>query len=218
VAAIGSPFGEEGSLSVGVVSQVARQIPTPAGVCFETSDAIQTDAAINHGNSGGPLFDASGNVIGINAQIDTDSTSSTGGGQGVGFAIPIDAARESLRQIVRSGKVHYPWLGVSTRVPVSATLAEQFHLPVAYGALVDKVAPASSAQVAGLRSGDRKAIYAGEEIHPDGDIIVSFGGHVVRSVEELQAAVALYHPGDRVPADDLRGAAAAAAHPCGRLR
>ena len=107
VAAIGSPFGEEGSLSIGVVSQIARQIPTPAGVCFSTAGAIQTDAAINHGNSGGPLFDAAGNVIGINAQIDTDAKSADQGSQGVGFAVPIDAAKESLRQILKSGKPRY---------------------------------------------------------------------------------------------------------------
>jgi S1-C subfamily serine protease len=198
VAAIGSPFGEEGSLSIGVVSQIARQIPTPAGICFDTSGAIQTDAAINHGNSGGPLFDAAGDVIGINAQIDTDSSSSTQGSQGVGFAIPIDAAAESLRQIAATGHARYAWLGVSTRVPVSATLAEQFHLPVAYGALVDGVSHGSAADIAGLRAGSRKAIYAGEEIHPDGDIIVKLGSHVVRSVEELQTAVAKYRPGQRV--------------------
>src|SRR3954451_10880090 len=152
VAAIGSPFGEEGSLTIGVVSQIARQIPTPAGVCFSTNGAIQTDAAINHGNSGGPLFDASGRVIGINAQIDTDTTTSDSGSQGVGFAVPVDAARESLRQLVQRGKVRYAGLGVAPRVPVSSTLAEQFHLPVSYGALVDKVTRGSAADVAGLRS------------------------------------------------------------------
>jgi S1-C subfamily serine protease len=199
VAAIGSPFGEEGSLSIGVVSQIARQIPTPAGVCFSTAGAIQTDAAINHGNSGGPLFDAAGYVIGINAQIDTDTQSADQGSQGVGFAVPVDAARESLRQILKTGTPKYAWLGVSTIVPVSATLAEQFHLPVSYGALVDKVAKGSAAEIAGLRAGDRTAIYAGEVIHPDGDIIVRLGDQVVHSVEELQLAVAQHPPGANVP-------------------
>jgi S1-C subfamily serine protease len=212
VAAIGSPFGEEGSLSIGVVSQIARQITAPAGVCFSTAGAIQTDAAINHGNSGGPLFDATGHVIGINAQIDTDAQSADQGSQGVGFAVPVDAARESMRQILETGKPRYAWLGVSTRVRVSATLAEQFHLPVSYGALVDKVTKGSAADIAGLRAGPRTAIYAGEVIHPDGDIIVKLGDQVVHSVEELQLAVARHPPGANVPVRFYRDGKEQTAH------
>jgi S1-C subfamily serine protease len=138
-------------------------------------------------------------VIGINAQIDTDTQSADQGNQGVGFAVPVDAARESMNQILKTGKPKYAWLGVSTRVPVSATLAEQFHLPVSYGALVDKVTKGSAADIAGLRAGPRTAIYAGEVIHPDGDIIVKLGNQVVHSVEELQLAVSQHPPGANVP-------------------
>ena len=98
VAAIGSPFGNRGSLSVGVVSAVGRSIPSLTSDYY-VSDAIQTDAPITHGNSGGPLLDASGDAVGINAQIRTD----TGGGEGVGFAVPINAAKRSLRQLIASG-------------------------------------------------------------------------------------------------------------------
>jgi S1-C subfamily serine protease len=212
VAAIGSPFGEEGSLSIGVVSQIARQITAPAGVCFSTAGAIQTDAAINHGNSGGPLFDAAGDVIGINAQIDTDAQSTGQGSQGVGFAVPVDAARESLRQITTTGRARYSWLGVSTVVPMSATLAQQFHLPVSYGALVDKVTKGSAADIAGLRAGSRTALYAGEVIHQDADIIVRLGNQVVHSVEELQLAVSKHPPGANVPVRYYRDGTEQTAH------
>src|SRR5207245_875015 len=112
VAAIGSPFLEAGSLSVGVVSAVNRSLASGTG--FAIPGAIQTDAAINHGNSGGPLFDAAGQVVGINAQIQTTS----GGGEGVGFAVPIDLAKRSLEQLVAHGHVQYGWLGVRlSRVP-----------------------------------------------------------------------------------------------------
>ena len=106
VAAIGSPFLEAGSLSVGVVSAINRSLESGTG--FAIPGAIQTDAAINHGNSGGPLFDADGRVIGINAQIQSTS----GGGEGVGFAVPIDLAQRSMQQLVENGHVSYGWLGV----------------------------------------------------------------------------------------------------------
>jgi S1-C subfamily serine protease len=201
VAAIGSPFDEPGSLSVGVVSQVGRQIPAPAGVCFLTAGAIQTDAAINHGNSGGPLFDAAGRVIGINAQIDSTGT----GGQGVGFAVPIDAARRSLRQILASGQARYAWLGVITEQTVTPSFAQRFGLSARSGALVGGIAPNSPAAAAGLRAGTRVASYAGKDVHPDGDVIVQLGRYPVRSLDDLQAAVTGYPPGQTVAVRFWRG-------------
>ena len=108
MAAIGSPFGERQSLSIGVVSALDRTIQSLTQ--FEIGDAIQTDAAINPGNSGGPLLDAEGRVIGINAQIKSQS----GGGEGVGFAIPVDAVRRSLRELRHDGRVDYGYLGVES--------------------------------------------------------------------------------------------------------
>ena len=117
VAAIGSPFGEEQSLSVGVVSALDRNIQSLTR--FGIGDAIQTDAAINPGNSGGPLLDAHGRVIGINAQIKSQS----GGGEGVGFAIPVDAVRRSLAELREDGRVEYGYLGVQHHDPVAAARA-----------------------------------------------------------------------------------------------
>ena len=123
MAAIGSPFGEEQSLSVGVISALDRSIESLTG--FDIIGAIQTDAAINHGNSGGPLLDGRGRVLGINAQIQT----STGDGSGVGFAVPVDTVKRSLDQLRRDGRARYAYLGVSS-VAVYPQLAERFDLPV----------------------------------------------------------------------------------------
>ena len=120
VAAIGSPFNEQSSLSVGVVSATDRSIDSLTSG-YSISDAIQTDASINRGNSGGPLFDARGRVIGINAQI----RSTSGATEGVGFAIPIDTARRTLEQLVRTGKVSYAYVGVSTE-DVTPAIARKF--------------------------------------------------------------------------------------------
>src|SRR3954471_3350027 len=139
VAAIGSPFGEEQSLSVGVVSATQRSIDSLTG--FKIEGAIQTDAAINHGNSGGPLLDASGRVLGINSQIETSS----GEGAGVGFAVPIDVARRSLAQLRRSGKVRYAYLGVST-LEVWPQLARKFSLGADRGAYLDEVVSGGPAE------------------------------------------------------------------------
>jgi S1-C subfamily serine protease len=131
VVAIGSPFGEEQSLSVGVVSATDRAIDSLTG--FQTLGAVQTDAAINQGNSGGPLINAQGEVIGINAQIRTRS----GGGEGVGYAIPVDQVRRSLDQIRERGEVRYAYLGVSTTA-VYPQLADRFKLGTETGAWVQE--------------------------------------------------------------------------------
>ncbi|MDX6702948.1 MAG: hypothetical protein QOF26_3174, partial [Baekduia sp.] len=129
VAAIGSPFGEERSLSIGVISAKGRSIESLTG--FETSGALQTDAAINSGNSGGPLLDAHGRVLGINSQIRTTS----GEGSGVGFAVPVDVVRRSLDQLRRNGEAQYAYLGVSTQ-GVYPQLADHFKLGTDHGAWV----------------------------------------------------------------------------------
>ena len=146
VAVIGSPFGRPGSLSVGVVSQVGRQIAAPAQLCFDTAGAIQTDAAMNRGNSGGPMLDARGRVIGVSSQINAGLD---GGSVGVGYAIPVDAVRRSLRQILARGQSRYAWLGVEVH-PVNRSLARRFSLPSSVGVVVRRV----SSEVAG---GGRRA-------------------------------------------------------------
>ena len=138
VAAIGSPFGERQSLSIGVISALDRTIQSLT--TFEIGDAIQTDAAINPGNSGGPLLDAQGRVIGINAQIKSQS----GGGEGVGFAIPVDAVRRSLRELRDKGRVDYGYLGVET-LTIWPQLADRIDVDVDTGALVQNIVDDSPA-------------------------------------------------------------------------
>ena len=146
VAAIGSPFGEDRSLSIGVISALDRSIESLTG--FATPGAIQTDAAINQGNSGGPLLDAAGRVLGINSQIETSS----GDGSGVGFAVPVDTVRRSLDQLRRSGRARYAYLGVAT-APVFPQLATRFGIRSSSGAWVQEVTPDGPADDAGVRRG-----------------------------------------------------------------
>jgi S1-C subfamily serine protease len=198
VAAIGSPFSEEQSLSVGVVSAVDRSI---SGLtAFQISGAIQTDAAINPGNSGGPLVDPDGKVIGINQQIKTAS----GGGEGVGFAVPIDVARRSLEQLRERGEVTYAFLGVQT-VPIYPQLRERFDLPVAKGAWLQEVTPDGPADDAGLRGGDgEQTTFQVRRYIPGGDVITKIGDRPVDDPDDLSVAVALLDPGTTVPVEAWR--------------
>ena len=202
VAVMGSPFSADlaQSLSVGVVSALGRSIQPPV-VSFATPGAIQTDAAINHGNSGGPMFDAAGRVVGVAAQIESTS----GGGEGVGFAIPAEAAQRSLRQLLQHGSVRYAWLGVSTR-PVTTELARTFRLPVTSGLLVDALTAGGPAARGGLRAGARGVVFQdGGVIHPDGDIIVAVNGQPVRTQSDLSVLIVRADPGARMRFDVYRG-------------
>jgi len=182
VAAIGSPFGNEGSLSVGVVSAVRREIKSLTSR-FDLVDAIQTDAPINHGNSGGPLFDASGRVIGINAQI--RSTADNAGFEGVGFAVPINSAKRSMRQLLDSGRVAYAYVGVST-VDLTPAIARRFgYAGARRGALVDRVEDDTAAAKAGIRDGSRRATFNGLAFSVGGDAIVAIGAERVSSADDL---------------------------------
>jgi S1-C subfamily serine protease len=188
VAAIGSPFLEAGSLSVGVVSAINRSLSSGTG--FAIPGAIQTDAAINHGNSGGPLFDAAGQVIGINAQIQTTS----GGGEGVGFAVPIDLAKRSLQQLVEHGHVSYGWMGVRLST-ITPAIADRFGLSVRQGALIVEVTSGGPADHAGLRVGGDVQPFQDGTIRPGGDVIVSEDGHPVTSSDQFVRLVAEASPG-----------------------
>jgi 2-alkenal reductase len=178
VAAIGSPFGEESSLTVGVVSATGRSIPALTS-SFRVVDAIQTDAPINRGNSGGPLFDARGRVIGINAQIRSES----GNAEGVGFAVPINAARRSMEEIVARGRVSYAYVGVSTE-DLTPALARRLGYEVSRGALIARVS-SGPARKAGLRGGSRELEFNGRAVPAGGDVVLAIDGEPVRSGDDL---------------------------------
>ena len=197
VAALGSPFGEEQSLSVGIVSATGRAIDSLTG--FQTLGAIQTDAAINPGNSGGPLIDSKGNVIGINAQIRTNS----GGGEGVGYAIPADQVTRSLDQLRATGSVKYPYVGVSTS-PVYPQLADRFDLGVEHGAWIQEIVKGGPADKGGLRAGSGKTQFQAHQYAPGGDVITKVGDRRVTTSDDVGLALLPYKPGDTVDIEIVR--------------
>ena len=192
VAAIGSPFGEEQSLSVGVVSALDRNIQSLTR--FGIGDAIQTDAAINPGNSGGPLLDAHGRVIGINAQIKSQS----GSGEGVGFAVPVDAVRRSLAELREDGRVEYGYLGVQSLI-LCPQLARRLGIDADAGALVQGVEPDSPAEDEGLDPGDDTIDFQGQpDIPSDGDVIVAVDGDPLTRTQDLSDVIGGHQEGDKV--------------------
>ena len=190
--AIGNPFGLDRTVTAGIVSALQRQIQAPNG--FSISDVIQTDAAINPGNSGGPLIDASGAVIGVNSQIESAGGS---GNVGIGFAIPIDTARDVVGQLLDGGSVSHAYLGISGAT-IDSSIAEALNLPVESGALVEKVVDGSPADKAGVRGGDTEATLNGVGVALGGDIITEVDGRRVTSMDEVVSAVNRADPGDSI--------------------
>jgi S1-C subfamily serine protease len=207
VAALGSPFGQAGSMSVGVISATNRSIQslngTDAQNSFSIPGAVQTDAAINHGNSGGPLVDASGAVIGINSQI----ASSTGGGQGVGFAVPVDIVKRSVAQLRSRGSVADAYIGVSS-VDLFPQLGRRLHLGATHGAFLQSVTPGSPGAKAGLRGGTTKFAFDAGQYAIGGDVITKLNGRALTLGYDLSDAVALLNPGQAITLVVWRGGVA----------
>jgi S1-C subfamily serine protease len=197
VAAIGSPFGEEQSLSVGVISATDRTVEGLTN--FGIDNAIQTDASINPGNSGGPLLDAKGEVIGINEQI----ASNSGSNSGVGFAIPVTSVRYSLPQLESDGKVEYAYLGVTSE-SIYPQLADHLGLPVKTGALITDVVGGSPAERAGLKGSTGETTFELQHIKTGGDVVIAVDGKPVLQNNDLSELVAQHKPGDVVTLDIIR--------------
>ncbi len=197
VAVIGSPFENRSSLSTGVVSQLDRQIAAP-GVCFRTTGVIQTDAAVNPGNSGGPLLDAQGRVVGMVTAVNPDARG------GVAYAVPIEAVERAYRALAAGRQVRYAWLGVSAAT-VTPALAAALDLPVEHGALVRGLSQGGAAERAGLRAGSETLEVAGETYPRDGDIIVAVGKTPVAGFRDLDRAIGAHRAGDAVALHIVRG-------------
>jgi S1-C subfamily serine protease len=197
VAAIGSPFGEEQSLSTGIVSATDRSIQSLTE--FQIDGAIQTDASINPGNSGGPLLDGDGNVVGINQQINTTS----GGNEGVGYAVPIDLVKRSVDQLRADGEVKYAFAGVTTQ-PLYPQLAERLEIESGTGALVAEVVEGGPADEGGLRGGDQKVKFQGISVDAGGDVITAVNGEKLVGETDLQRIISLLDPGDTAAFEILR--------------
>jgi S1-C subfamily serine protease len=197
VAAIGSPFSQEQSLSVGIVSASDRTIQGLTQ--FGIEGAIQTDASINPGNSGGPLLDAAGEVVGINQQINTTS----GGNEGVGFAVPIDLAERSLEQLREDGEAEYAYMGVETQ-ELYPQLAERLGLDVDRGALLAKVVGGGPADDAGLQGGGDPIRFQARSVPAGGDVITAIDGEAIVAASDLPEVISHHQPGDEITVDILR--------------
>ena len=185
VLAFGSPFGLEGTVTAGIVSALHREMTAPNN--FTITNTIQTDAAINHGNSGGPLLDRGGRVIGVNAQIESES----GGSDGVGFAIPSNTVHSIVTQLIATGEVEHAYLGI--RMAQSPD-----------GVAVTEVLPGTPAEKAGLHPATGTKLVDGQEQPTGGDVVVEFDGEQVTSAVALQSAVDARRPGDTVPITVVR--------------
>jgi S1-C subfamily serine protease len=193
VVAIGNPFGLDRTVTSGIVSALQRQIQAPNG--FSISHVIQTDAAINPGNSGGPLIEAEGNVIGINSQIQTGGGGN--GNVGIGFAVPINTAREVVQQIEQHGEVKHAYLGISGG-SITPDLAKALKLPESEGVLVNEVVKGGPADEAGIKGGDTSATIEGASFRLGGDVITEVDGEKINGMEEVINAVNAASPGDKM--------------------
>lgn len=189
VVAIGSPFGLEGTVTAGIISALGRQLESTNG--FAIDDTIQTDAAINHGNSGGPLLNLRGEVIGVNAQIRSES----GGNDGVGFAVPSSTVTKIASRLISGGKVEHAYLGVKSAT-IDSAAADALDLP--RGAMVTTVNPGTPAAKAGLKPATGERTVQGEVYPTGGDVISAVDGQAVEGADALRRVIDSHRPGDTV--------------------
>jgi S1-C subfamily serine protease len=199
--AIGYPLGLDRTATAGIVSGLERQISAPNG--FSIDKVIQTDAAVNPGNSGGPLLNGRGEVIGVNSQISTGNTGQQGN-LGIGFAIPSNTVRNVVAQIIQNGRVEHAWLGISGQ-ELTPSIAQLFRLPVSHGVLVANVKAGSGAAHAHLHRSTNTVIVAGESWPLGGDIIVSVDGTPIQTMNKLVEVISNHKPGDTIRLVVYRG-------------
>ncbi|MDI6696530.1 MAG: trypsin-like peptidase domain-containing protein [Anaerolineales bacterium] len=200
VVAIGNPFGLGGTLTRGIVSALGRTIP--ALTAFSIPQAIQTDAPINPGNSGGPLLNLRGEVIGVNAQIET--ADGTRANSGVGFAIPVSIVSKVVPVLIRDGKYEWSWMGV-VGGSLSPTLVEAMKLPVNKGAYVAEVVAGGPAEKAGLRGASRQTTFNGRRVAIGGDVIIAVNGQPVTAFEDILIYLAMNTiPGQKITLTIIR--------------
>lgn len=198
VIAIGNPFGNQNSMSVGIISAVGRTIPT-GSTLFSIPQSIQTDAAINPGNSGGPLISLAGEVIGVNAQIATNGNTAN---SGVGFAIPVNILRNVVPVLMEEGSYDWPWLGVQG-TDLTLAIAEANEMETRLGAYIDNVVaggPSESILVGSSGSVELDGIFT----PIGGDVVIAADGRTIRSFDDLLTAVAFKHPGEVLSLTVLR--------------
>jgi S1-C subfamily serine protease len=199
VLAIGNPFGLARTATAGIVSALHREIQSPSG--FTIDKVIQTDAQINQGNSGGPLLDGQGRVIGVNTQI---ATAGSEGNVGIGFAVPVNTVREVVSALLEDGRVDHPYLGITMQT-IDESLAKTFRLPVEKGVLIAEVRPGSPAAEAGLRGGNTPVVVEGESYVLGGDVVTHVDGNAVESADAVQDLIASKEPGETIDVEVRRG-------------
>ena len=198
VYAIGNPFGLNGTMTRGIISAI-RSIRGPQGNPIE--DAIQTDAAVNPGNSGGPLLNSRGEVIGITTLIASNGADQS---SGIGFAIPINTARAILDDYAKYGYIRRPTLDIVT-LPIGPDIAEQIGLPADYGILIERVLPGGAAEKAGLRGGTQRYYQGNMPVMLGGDLIVAMDGEEITTPQDLAAVMNSHRAGDTVTVTIFRG-------------
>jgi S1-C subfamily serine protease len=198
VYAIGNPFGLSGTMTRGIISAI-RSIGVSSGEPIE--DAIQTDAAVNPGNSGGPLLNSRGEVIGITTLIASNGSDQSAG---IGFAIPINTAKAVLDDYAKYGRVRRPSLDI-VPLPIGPDIAEQIGLPADYGVLIQRVLPGGAAEKAGLRGGNQRLYDGNVPVMLGGDLIVAIDGQDIQTPQDLSAALNMHRAGDTVTVTIFRG-------------